>query len=48
MALCKLGFIMSQYVWKLDFPDNFQWKPFTSNLNEICKTVYGIDGELNL
>jgi hypothetical protein len=39
MVLCKPGFIMDQYGWKLEYPNNIQLKFSISYFMKICPAV---------
>jgi hypothetical protein len=48
MALSKLAFIMDQYGWKSELPDNFWWKsyqistkPMKQFVGYVDKSIYG-------
>jgi len=45
MILYQTGFIMDQYGWKSELPDNFWWQFSRPDLHKVCEIVNGILGE---
>jgi hypothetical protein len=47
-SLCKLGYIMGQYGWKLESPTKSWWKSPISHLEDVCEMVYGAQRKVHV